>query len=49
MAKTVVIAIGGNSLISDNGHQSVSDQYDAAAQTCEQRLDVLMAAESQFQ
>jgi carbamate kinase len=34
MAKTVVIAIGGNSLISDNGHQSVSDQYDAAAQTC---------------
>ena len=34
MAKTVVIAIGGNSLISDSGHQSVSDQYDAAAQTC---------------
>ncbi|MDR3672999.1 MAG: carbamate kinase [Holophaga sp.] len=34
MAKTVVIAIGGNSLISDNGHQSVNDQYDAAAQTC---------------
>jgi carbamate kinase len=34
MAKTVVIAIGGNSLISDSGHQSVGDQYDAAAQTC---------------
>ena len=34
MAKTVVIAIGGNSLISDSGHQSVADQYDAAAQTC---------------
>ena len=34
MVKTVVIAIGGNSLISDNGHQSVSDQYEAAAQTC---------------
>ena len=34
MAKTVVIAIGGNSLIADNGHQSVSDQYAAAAQTC---------------
>jgi len=34
MTKTVVIAIGGNSLISDSGHQSVSDQYDAAAQTC---------------
>jgi carbamate kinase len=34
VAKTVVIAIGGNSLISDNGHQSVNDQYEAAAQTC---------------
>ena len=34
MAKTVVIAIGGNSLISDSGHQSVGDQCDAAAQTC---------------
>jgi len=34
MTKTVVIAIGGNSLIADSGHQSVSDQYDAAAQTC---------------
>ena len=34
MARTVVIAIGGNSLISDSGHQSVGDQYEAAAQTC---------------
>ena len=32
--RTVVIAIGGNSLIADDSHQSVSDQYDAAAQTC---------------
>ena len=34
MTKTVVIAIGGNSLIADSGHQSVNDQYQAAAQTC---------------
>ena len=34
MTKTVVIAIGGNSLIADSSHQSVNDQYDAAAQTC---------------
>jgi carbamate kinase len=34
MAKTVVVAIGGNSLITDSGHQSVADQYDAAARTC---------------
>jgi len=35
MTRTVVIAIGGNSLISDNDHRSVSDQYGAAAQTCD--------------
>ena len=34
MTRTVVIAIGGNSLISDNDHTSVLDQYGAAAQTC---------------
>ena len=34
MTRTVVIAIGGNSLISDQDHRSVSDQYEAAAQTC---------------
>lgn len=34
MAKTVVVAIGGNSLITDSGHQTVADQYDAAARTC---------------
>jgi carbamate kinase len=34
MAKTVVVAIGGNSLITDSGHQTVADQYDAAAKTC---------------
>lgn len=34
MSRTVVIAIGGNSLIADDAHQSVSDQYHAAAETC---------------
>jgi len=34
MTRTVVIAIGGNSLIADSSHQSVADQYQAAAQTC---------------
>jgi len=34
MPRTVVIAIGGNSLISDNDHRTVSDQYHAAAETC---------------
>ncbi|HLO65690.1 MAG TPA: carbamate kinase [Holophaga sp.] len=35
MARTVVIAIGGNSLIADETHQTVADQYEAAALTCE--------------
>ncbi|BDU75716.1 carbamate kinase [Mesoterricola sediminis] len=35
MARTVVIAIGGNSLIADETRQSVADQYAAAAATCE--------------
>ena len=34
MAKTAVIAIGGNSLITDKEHQTVPDQYQAAADTC---------------
>ena len=43
MAKTVVIAIGGNSLITDSGHQTVADQYDAAAKTCEHIAAMLEA------
>ncbi len=35
MAKTAVIAIGGNSLITDKEHQTVPDQYQACAQTCD--------------
>lgn len=41
MAKTVVVAIGGNSLITDSGHQTVADQYDAAARTCEHIASML--------
>lgn len=32
--QTIVLAIGGNSLIADNAHQSVADQYRAAEDTC---------------
>ena len=32
--KLAVIAIGGNSLIKDNKHQSARDQYEAARETC---------------
>ena len=34
MTRTAVIAIGGNSLITDKEHQTVPDQYLAAAETC---------------
>ncbi len=43
MSKTVVIAIGGNSLISDNDHTSVADQYGAAVETCGHIADMLEA------
>jgi len=33
-SKLVVLAIGGNSLISDPAHQSVEDQYATCAETC---------------
>lgn len=35
MPKTAVIAVGGNSLILDKQHQTVADQYAAAAKTME--------------
>lgn len=34
MSRTVVVAVGGNSLISDSAHQTVPDQYQAAELTC---------------
>ena len=39
--KTIVIAIGGNSLISDAWHMSVPDQYAAIVQTARQIADLL--------
>ena len=39
--KTIVIAIGGNSLIKDAQHQSVSDQYDAVVETVRHNTDLL--------
>jgi len=35
MAKTAVVAVGGNSLILDSKHQTVADQYLAASKTME--------------
>lgn len=35
MARTAVVAIGGNSLIKDERHQTVEDQYRAAGETCQ--------------
>ena len=45
MSRTVVIAIGGNSLISDNDHRSVSDQYSAAAETCGHIADMFQESD----
>src|SRR5918911_4491840 len=34
MARLAVIAVGGNSLIKDEQHKSIPDQYAAAVETC---------------
>lgn len=41
MAKLAVIAVGGNSLILDEKHRSVQDQYDATVETCRHIADIL--------
>ncbi|MFH1263008.1 MAG: carbamate kinase [Pseudomonadota bacterium] len=41
--KTAVVAIGGNSLIVDQDRRSVSDQYQAAKQTCYHIADMIEA------
>ena len=41
MPKTAVIAVGGNSLIIDEEHQTVSDQYRAAVRTMEHIAGVI--------
>jgi len=39
--KTAVVAIGGNSLIKDNFHQTVRDQYIAAKETCDHLVSMV--------
>ena len=39
--KTIVIAIGGNSLIKDEKHMSVPDQYAAVVETARHITDLL--------
>ena len=41
MKKLAVIAIGGNSLITDNDHQSVADQYKAICVTTRHIADLI--------
>ncbi|GMB00567.1 carbamate kinase [Pelosinus sp. IPA-1] len=41
MNKLVVIAIGGNSLIRDNAHQTVEDQYGAVCETAKSITDMI--------
>lgn len=41
MSKLAVVAIGGNSLIKDNKHQSVEDQYAAVVETCGHIVDLI--------
>jgi carbamate kinase len=41
--KIAVIAIGGNSLITDNDHQSIEDQYQAAMDTTKHIADMIEA------
>ena len=41
MKKTVVVALGGNSFISDETHQSVPDQYLAAERACSHIVPLL--------
>ncbi|HHW41652.1 MAG TPA: carbamate kinase [Syntrophomonadaceae bacterium] len=41
MSKLVVLAIGGNSLIKDEQHQTVEDQYQAICETVEHIVDII--------
>lgn len=43
MVETVVLAVGGNSLIIDNQHVSVQDQYKAAEKTAENMVELIKA------
>lgn len=41
MKDTVVVAIGGNSLIRDEAHKTVADQYDSVAETSKHLADIV--------
>lgn len=41
MSRTVVIAVGGNSLIRDKQHQTVADQFAATKETCVHIADII--------
>ena len=41
MAKRIVVAIGGNSLIKDKAHKTVPDQYEAAMETMPHIVDLV--------
>jgi carbamate kinase len=43
MSKTILVAIGGNSLIADSQHPDVLHQWDAVRQTCEHLADIIAA------
>jgi carbamate kinase len=45
MPRTVVVAIGGNSLITDSKHLTVPDQYHAVEQTCAHLTEMLRASD----
>ncbi|MGM0687144.1 MAG: hypothetical protein ACQET3_09270, partial [Promethearchaeati archaeon] len=40
-SRRAVVAIGGNSLIKDKQHQSIPDQYTAAAESCHHIADMI--------
>jgi len=39
--ETVVVAVGGNSIIRDEAHKTVADQYDSVAETCIHLADIV--------
>jgi carbamate kinase len=41
MARSAVVAIGGNSLIKDKKHRTVPDQYAATVETCKHIADMI--------
>lgn len=38
---TVVVAVGGNSIIRDEAHKTVADQYESVAETCKHLADIV--------